>query len=356
MPLPQNASTASRLPLGLSWRGLLAVLVMIALAMVAQMSDHQQVGLTHLVMLTWVGACFTAAYVLAHKFVVEPLELRARQWQKPLIRAVALVAAVLAGGELAAQTTSLLGGSIEEKRRNYLPVGFAVMAAIAVIDYGYQELRRRAREVELREERARRKAISAELAALRARTDPHFLFNSLNTLAGLIEENPRKATEVVERLASLFRYVLEGSRCESVRFGQELDAVRRYLELEAIRFGERFHWHLDVAPALEQLIVPPLFLQPLVENAVIHGAGPKRGDAHVAIRAARVGNRLHVEVEDDGGGIGSSPVRGSGSSLADLAERLDLLYGSDASFSSRNRAGGGVLVAVVLPIVEESAA
>jgi two-component system, LytTR family, sensor histidine kinase AlgZ len=355
MPTSQNVSAASRLPLGLSWRGLLAVLVMIALAMLAQISDHQQVGLIHLVMLTYVGVCFAAAYILAHKLIVEPLESRALHWQKPLIRALAVVVAVLAGGEIAAQTTSLLGGSVEEKRRNYLPVGFAVMAAAAIIDYGYQQLRRRARETELRAERARRKAISAELAALRARTDPHFLFNSLNTLAGLIEEDPRKATEVVERLAALFRYVLEGSRRETVRFGEELDAVRRYLELEAIRFGERFEWHLDVAPSLEDYMVPPLFLQPLVENAVIHGAGPKRGTAHLTIRAAREGDRLRVVLEDDGGGLGSSPVRGSGSSMADLAERLELLYGSDAALEVRNRDEGGVIATVVLPAATESA-
>ena len=220
--------------------------------------------------------------------------------------------------------------------------------AAAIIDSRHQQLRRRARELELREERARRQAVHAELSALRARTDPHFLFNSLNTVAGLIEEDPRKASEAVERLAGLFRYALEGSRRESVRLGDELRAVEAYLALETLRFGDRFAWRVDADRELHEVEVPPLFLQPLVENAVVHAAAQKRGAARVEVRASRHDGRLRVEVEDDGGGMGSSRVRGSGTAMAALRERLEL-YGGGASLRVGTGTLGGTLVTVELP-------
>lgn len=335
--------------MGLSWLSLLVVVLMIALAIAAQLSEYQAVGLANVLALTFIAACYTASYLAVHVLVVEKVEPRARGWQIVLVRGAAVVAAVIVGTELAARSMALLGGDVADHRSNYFPVGFAVTAAAAVLDYGYSQLKRRAKEIELREERARRKAIDAELAALRARTDPHFLFNSLNTLAGLIEEDPRKATEFLERLAGLFRYALEGSRRESVPFGDEIRAVRGYLELEATRFGDRFEWNIEVEDGLLELDVPPLFLQPVVENAVIHGVGPKRGPGRISVRAWLGDGRLQIEVEDDGAGMGSSPVRGSGSSMSDLRERLELLYGKDASIVSGRGESGGVRVTIILP-------
>jgi two-component system, LytTR family, sensor histidine kinase AlgZ len=348
--MPNSSRIQSQLPIGLSWLGLLVVLVMIALAIASQLSDYQEVRPIHVVALTFVGACFTAAYIATHKLLVDRFEPRTGGWGTFLLRFAAVVIAVLAGTEIAARSLALLGGDPEESRRNFLPVGFAVTAAAAIIDYGYQQLKRRAREFELREERARRKAIDAELSALRARTDPHFLFNSLNTILGLIEEDPKKATDVVERLSKLFRYALEGSRRELAPLTDEFRAVEAYLEVEAIRLGDRFQWRLDLDPDVLDLEVPTLLILPVVENAVTHGIGPKRGEGRVAVRARRQENHLHLEVQDDGGGLGSSPVHGSGTSLSDLRERLELLYGEDAALSIVEADSGGLVVAIRIPI------
>jgi two-component system, LytTR family, sensor histidine kinase AlgZ len=352
--MPNSSRMQSQLPISLSWLGLLVVLVMVALAIAAVLADHQEIRLTHVALLTFVCVCYAGSYIAIHKLLVERLETRISGWQVFLLRSVALLAAVLAGTELAARAFWFLGTSLEESRRNFFPVGFSVTAAGAILDYGYQQLRRRAREFELREERARRKAIAAELSALRARTDPHFLFNSLNTIVGLIEEDPKKATDIVERLAGLFRYALDGSRREKTPLAHEILAVEAYLEIEAIRLGERFRCQLDVDPALLDLEVPTLFLLPVVENAVIHGVAPKRGEGRVSVRATSHEGRLRLEVCDDGGGMGSSPVEGSGSSMNDLRERLDLLYGERASLSIVDAGSGGVVVTIEIPIEEGS--
>ena len=150
---------------------------------------------------------------------------------------------------------------------------------------GFETLRERARRVELKAQRAQQEALRAQLEALQARTNPHFLFNSLNTVAGLIDEDPRKAEEVLERLSALFRYSLEGSRTDWVRLEQEIENVEGYLEVERVRLGDRLNSEIDVAPGVENILVPPLVLQPLVENAVLHAIAPRSAGGSLSLRA-----------------------------------------------------------------------
>jgi LytS/YehU family sensor histidine kinase len=221
---------------------------------------------------------------------------------------------------------------------------------MVIVQEGYRRLRRRAREHELREESMRRQAMKAELAAIRARTDPHFLFNSLNTVAGLIEEDPQRAAQVLQRMAALFRYALDGSRAEHVSLGDEVRAVRTYLELEGLRFGDRLQWSVAVDEALFDWRVPSLLLQPVVENAVSHGIAPRRGPGRIEVRASARDGRLCIEVEDDGAEGPASARSGSGTALADLEDRLRLSYGRAASLA-RDRGGilGGYRVRIVVP-------
>ncbi len=339
----------------LPFLGLLVILVMIAVAIGAVLSDYQTVGWIHYAVLTFVGACYAASFLVAKRFLVRRYEGRTRAaWQRLSLWLGAFAFAVLAGTELAARVLALFGDTVENLRANFFPVGFAITAAAAFIDYGYEGLKRRAREFELREERLRREALRAELSALQARTDPHFLFNTLNTLAGLIEEDPARAGEMLERLSGLFRYALEGSRAGSVALADELRAVEAYLQVEAVRFGERFHWSIDASPDLHAERVPPLFLQPLVENALLHGVAQKRGSARVDVRVSRHDRFLHVEVEDDGPGPGTSAVAGSGGALENLRERLRLLFDGGASLSTGEGAAGGFRVSIEIPLRTEA--
>ena len=335
----------------LSWVGLLVILVLIAMAIGAVLSDYQRVEWIHYVLLTFVGACYAGSFLIAKRFIVKRFEAHVTAvWQRLGLWLAALATAVLAGTELAARTSTLLGGNLAEGRANFFPVGFALTAAAVVIDYGYEQLKRRARESEVREERLRREALRAELSALQARTDPHFLFNSLNTLAGLIEEDPAKASEMLERLSGLFRYALEGSRAGTVPLADELRAVEDYLHVESVRFGERFTWSVEAPDDVCCERVPPLFLQPLVENALNHGVAQKRGRARVDVRLSRRDGFLHIEVEDDGPGPGASTVTGSRSALENLRERLDLLFDGEGSLTTGQGTAGGFRVSMDVPL------
>ena len=226
-------------------------------------------------------------------------------------------------------------------------IGLVVSVAVSVVLVLAHRLLGEAHARRLEAEEARRREVEARLEALRARINPHFLFNALNTIAGLVHEDPDAAERAVEELAALLRYTLEASRAERLALGDELAVVRRYLALEGVRLGERLRAELDVEEGLETLAVPPLLLLPLVENAVRHGIAPRREGGVVRVEARRSGDALFLVVEDDGPGPGGSTARGTGTSLADLRARLALLGGS---LETGPAAGGGFRAVVRLPL------
>jgi two-component system sensor histidine kinase AlgZ len=179
-------------------------------------------------------------------------------------------------------------------------------------------------------------AAAARLAELQSRIRPHFLFNTLNSAIALVRAEPMKAEAVLEDLSELFRSAL-ADPAESVTLGQEIELARRYLEIEEIRFGDRLRiaWSLD--PQADQARLPPLLLQPLVENAIRHGVEPSATGAHVKISTLRRGATVVVKVTN------SSPAgtgeRGNGLALANVRERLLLLHDLQARFQTVFRDG-----------------
>ena len=176
----------------------------------------------------------------------------------------------------------------------------------------------------------------AELKALRAQINPHFLFNALNAIAGLIPGNPRLAEETVEQLAGVFRYTLRKSETEWVRLEEELEFVAAYLGVEKARFGERLQVELHVDPGACGIPVPAMSIQPLVENAIKHGASTVEGQGRIRVQAASKEGRLWIEVFDNGPGFpldfalaGSAAVQ-PGYGLRNIAERLRGYYGESA--------------------------
>jgi signal transduction histidine kinase len=220
----------------------------------------------------------------------------------------------------------------------YIVLGFSVRAA--------QERLLAAHE---RSHHERNRALEARLRALTARTNPHFLFNTLNAGMSLIATDPEGAEELLGRLSSLFRYALEGSAKRYVRLAEEVAAVRDYLEIERARFGDRLSFEIDQEDGLADRLVPPMVLQPLAENAVLHGLQSRVEGGSVRVRLYRRGERFHLVVDDDGVGLKASTHRGSGTALSDLRERLEIVYRGEASLSTTPRPGGGTRSEIVLP-------
>lgn len=178
------------------------------------------------------------------------------------------------------------------------------------------------------------------------------MFNGLNTVASLIPDNPREAENAVLDLAALLRYTLESSRKQMVTLGEELDAVGRYLAFEKRRFGSRLRVETKVDSRLRTLAVPPLVLQPLVENAVNHGISNRREGGLVRIEATEEGEHLVLRIDDDGPGPDGSLRCGSRTASADLNQRLELYYGGCASLTTGRSPLDGFRAEVIIPIAD----
>ncbi|HUI57731.1 MAG TPA: histidine kinase [Bryobacteraceae bacterium] len=208
---------------------------------------------------------------------------------------------------------------------------------------------------EEREQQLRWLASRAELKALRAQINPHFLFNALNAIAGLIPLQPQLAEETVEQLAEVFRYTLRKSEKEWMRVDEEVEFVLAYLRVEQARFGERLHVEVDVDPAAGAILIPAMSIQPLVENAIKHGVSAIEGRGTVGLRAVVQGDMLGVTVSDNGPGFpdgftlaGPDARTGSGHGLRNIAERLRGYYSESAQLSCEND-GGGARVVLRIP-------
>jgi signal transduction histidine kinase len=228
-----------------------------------------------------------------------------------------------------------------------------------VFSHVLENLRLQERKLE-QEHRARELSLHAsrsELKALRAQINPHFLFNALNSIAGLIHRDPAVADRTIEQLADVFRYALRGAESEWAILDDELEFVRAYLEVERARFGERLRTDVRVDPAARGARIPTMIVQTLVENAVKHGASTLRGAASVIVDARAEDGRLVVSVSDNGPGFSESdlpaaPRAGGGYGLVNVRQRLDGYFGSRAALSAI-RQDGMTVVSVSLPLVRQ---
>jgi signal transduction histidine kinase len=230
-------------------------------------------------------------------------------------------------------------------------------AAAALVGRRIDECRidadRRARAQ--REEEMRRLTAEAELRALRAQLNPHFLFNALTTLGHLMQSAPDRALSTLYQLTGLLRAVLRRTNGQFVSLAEELEIVQSYLAIERERFEERLAVTIDVPAGLELSRIPPLLLQPLVENAVKHGIAPLKAGGAVRVRAWRdrtadAGNMLRLEVVDTGLGVPPHAAKShEGVGLANIERRLAQYFGSAAGMSIRETPGGGTTVELRVP-------
>jgi signal transduction histidine kinase len=259
------------------------------------------------------------------------------------------------GGLLATmeQHGEILGWLLLSARTNLIPFlsddrrvlqSVARTFGVVLENVRYREEQQRQDE---REQQLRLLASRSELKALRAQINPHFLFNALNAIAGLIQGQPELADETVEHLAHVFRYTLRKSENEWVRLDEEVEFVGAYLRVEQARFGDRLQVEFDIDPGTANILIPAMSIQPLIENAIKHGVSAVEGRGLVKLRAALDGELLCVEVLDNGPGFpvafvladGGNGRNASGHGLRNIIERLHGYYGESAQLRWESSAG-----------------
>jgi sensor histidine kinase YesM len=222
----------------------------------------------------------------------------------------------------------------------------------AVLAFGYSlEIYRRYKNEELKAAQLEARLIETELKALREQLRPHFLFNTLNTVAVLVRESKNdEAVNLIARLSSLLRMALDNRGVQEVTVRQEMDFLGHYLDIQRVRFSDRLRVDIEIEPAAWEARIPNLLLQPLVENAILHGIAPKSGPGCVEVRGHVAKGQLHLEVRDDGPGLGDGSKRAKeGVGLSNTRERLAKIYGVHGQLSLRSEPGRGVAVQIILP-------
>ncbi len=208
------------------------------------------------------------------------------------------------------------------------------------------------RQKEFTEEKLRILVTRSRLDTLISQINPHFLFNALNTIGVLIEENPEEARRLTIKMANIFRQTLRASERELVSLHEELSFIQDYLELEKARFGERLR--VEQTISVDHAEIPCFTLQLLIENAIKHGASPKIGTTSIHILALQQGDRVQIQVSDDGVGMPKNTlahILEKGYGLRNLIDRLNILYASEFSWHIESEFQKGTVVSLQLPSV-----
>jgi hypothetical protein len=282
-------------------------------------------------------------------------ELRRRHWLDASLPRVVwrMLLAVVAIGSIQTflifSITLVLTGSVVQMGgpRQMVAVWIGVTGAdcIWAILYVAATAPRRYREKEVRLQLAVREA---ELRALEAQLNPHFLFNSLNSIRALVAENPPLAQDMLTRLANILRYNLRRDLLHTIPLAQEVEAVADYLALEGVRFEDRLRVEFAIAPAAEQALIPPMLLQTLVENAIKHGIARLPAGGDIVIRATPQADAILVEVENTGQ-IAPPAPGATQVGLANTRERLRIIYGGGANLALANRGPDRVVATARMP-------
>jgi two-component system LytT family sensor kinase len=207
--------------------------------------------------------------------------------------------------------------------------------------------------IELKLEEQKRLLLEARLDALQRQINPHFLFNTLNSIASLVRMKPELAREMTVKLANILRALLK-DHDTFVPLREELSFTDDYLDIEVVRFGAMLKVVKEIDPRTLEVLVPSILLQPLIENGIKHGLEPRIKGGTITLSSQLQGDRVRIEVADDGVGMGNKPAsalrrNGAGIGMKNVQERLDVLYGSQANFEIQSSPGRGTKVVIEIP-------
>src|SRR5271156_6029838 len=216
--------------------------------------------------------------------------------------------------------------------------------------------------IQIKLEEQERLLLHARMEALQNQINPHFLFNTLNSISSLVRFDPDMARDVIFKLATILRRLLNTSEA-FVPLRDEFAFIDNYLDFEVVRFGrDKLHVVKELDPASLDVVVPSMLLQPLVENSIKHGLGPKVEGGSIYLRSRVTESKLVIEVEDDGVGMGAAQLEESGNwtgmgiGMANISERLQVLYGDTARMTIDSHEGKGTLVRIRLPLIQTAGA
>jgi signal transduction histidine kinase len=241
----------------------------------------------------------------------------------------------------------------------FLNFDWEMMTYWAIVGLSHAlDFHRESQDRELTAAQLQTRLAEAQLQALQRQLHPHFLFNTLHTISALMHRDTEAADAMLARLSDLLRLTLDRVGTQQVSLKDELDFLQKYLDIERTRFGDRLQVSMDIEPDTLDASVPNLVLQPLVENALRHGIGPRIAGGRVEIVARREGDELRMVVRDNGAGLSTDAMNAfnTGVGVSNTRSRLEHLYGGRHRFDFQTPEGGGLAVTIAIPFVPASTA
>ena len=292
-----------------------------------------------------IGWSILTAFLLLHGLL--------NRWLGPWLAPVPIVACGLAAGLTIAGVLTA-SQPLYFYSQSFSTIGLGLFFGITgSLIFVTRERLRTAREqlaeAELRQSRQEKMLAETELKLLQAQIEPHFLFNTLSNITQLIQHEPELAVETLENLTTLLRASLARTRSGESTLGQEIDFASAYLAIQATRMGDRLRYEIDLPDELREIPLPPLLVQPLLENAVIHGIEPQAEGGEVTFTARRIDDELILGVSDNGAGVSETGSAG-GSGLRNIRDRLRLRYGPKASLELTPADPRGVNALISIPL------
>jgi signal transduction histidine kinase len=268
-------------------------------------------------------------------------------WGGPLLVTIAVVGGYFIGSYAG---NAWFGRSGWMRNEDNHRISWLVTAVAGIAASAYFFFRGKTAYLHAHMQAAQRQAAEAQLKLLQSQLEPHMLFNTLANLRALIGTDPDRAQDMLDRMIAYLRATLGSSRVNMHPLQAEFDRLRDYLELMAVRMGPRLQYTLDLPAELAALPVPPLLLQPLVENAIKHGLEPKVQGGSITVRARLDGGLMTLDVLDTGVGLGSAPLSANGFGLAQVRERLLTTYGPQGAIEIIATPAGGTWARATFPI------
>lgn len=332
----------------LIWNQALAALLTLGLGLLLGLRQVPAIWLPTWVFTNGVGGCVGLAFWLLGR---SPAYRDGGPVLRNLARAGAVTLGTGLGLALSLAALGLLRPGLRLRPGDLWPVfafSLLVSTVMASLNLLLGRLRTHIEQKVIENRQLREMEVQTRLASLQGKVNPHFLFNTLNTLLSLVRRDPDRAEALILQLSELYRGVLQLPEQGRIPLGRELELVRRYLEIEQLRLGGRLEFHIEAEPGVAELLLPPLLVEPLVENAVKHGIAPKPGGGCIRISARGAEGLLVVRVEDDGEGVGSGSGAG-GFGTYGIRERLRLQYGEAARLRLLPRPGEGFTAELEVP-------
>jgi signal transduction histidine kinase len=335
--------------------GITAIIVLVIAIVITYVFRVGSSFLGNLIISTCIGT-LCAIFIDGTRLMIWGLERPPRLFFFLLV-CISMPLAQYFGNQIAAPILGVpleaLGGRVAKDRIGYFVITFLCGATATWFFWNRGRVEHLKAEAEAEKARAaaiEKQALQAQLQMLQAQIEPHMLFNTLANLQGMIAMDSKRAQHMLDQLIQYLRATLSSSRAEHTTLAQEFALMEAYLGLMSVRMGARLSYTLDLPAELAGTSVPPMLLQPLVENAIKHGLEPKMDGGHVAVRAQRRDGVLQLTVTDTGLGLAATPsANGTHLGVANVRERLRALYGERASFSLTGHTSGGVLAQLEIP-------